>query len=130
MKVDFQPAYGESGSWTPDNLLCGGFYGVPKAIKLKHGVEHLRGDILQESATAGVYELCADPAKAELVLMEDRNLTAATAAQPGVSYETGEFNRTHVRVAAGTDMAAVEKTLRKLNIYLRATVGVLERPGQ
>lgn len=119
---ELRPTYQHVSDWTPTNLLAGGFYGTPEVIQLKHGVEHKRGDILQESADAGVYELCSDPAKAEMVLLEDRNLTAATSPQPGTVYLTGEFNKPHVRVAAGTDLAAVEKTLRRLNIYLRRTV--------
>ena len=125
MKCDYHPSARPVGSFTPDNLLCGGFTGVPKAIELKHGVEHLRGDIVQESATAGVYELCSDPTKAYAVLMEDRDLTAYTEAAPAIVYLTGEFNRPHVRVADGTDLAAVEKTLEARNIYLRATVAAV-----
>ena len=125
MKYDYHPSARPVGSFTPDNLLCGGFTGVPKAIELKHGVEHLRGDIVQESATAGVYELCSDPTKAYAVLMEDRDLTAATASAPGIVYLTGEFNRPAVRVADGTDLAAVERTLEARNIYLRATVAAV-----
>ena len=126
MKHNYHPSAGQIGSITPDNLLCGGFYGTPKSVQLKHGVNYARGSILAESATAGIYELVTDDTKAVYVLVEDRDLSAATSAKPGVIYMTGEFNKTAVAIGAGATLAGVTKTLEKLNIYLRDTMPVIE----
>lgn len=125
MNHSHHPSAGQIGTFTPDNLLCGGFYGTPKAVQLEHGSNYVRGSILQVSSVAGIYELCVDDTKAEYVLMEDRDLTAATAAQPGVIYMTGEFNKSAVTIGAGATLAGVTKTLEKLNIYLRDTMPVV-----
>lgn len=125
MKHNYHPSAGPIGSFTPDNLLCGGFYGTPKAVQLKHGVNYVRGSILQESTTPDVYELVTDDTKAEYVLMEDRDLTAETAAKPGMIYMTGEFNKSAVTIGSGATLAGVTKTLEKINIYLRDTMPVI-----
>ena len=113
------------GTFTPDNLIAGGFPGANKAVQLKHGVKHLRGTVLQESATAGVYEIVADDTKAIYVLLEDRDLTAATSAQPGMVAMTGGFNKPALKLGAGATIAGVTKTLEARNIYVRDTVPVV-----
>ena len=113
------------GTFTPDNLIASGFPGTNKAVQLKHGVDYKRGTILQESATAGIYEAVTTDAKAELVLLEDRNLLAATAAQPGVAAMTGEFNKPALVLGAGATIAGVAKALEARNIYVRNTVPVV-----
>lgn len=125
MEHSYQPFSKNLGSFSPDNLMCGGFYGVPNAVQLKHGVKYVRGSILQESTTPGVYELVEDDTKAEYVLIEDRDLTADATTKPGVIYMTGEFNKSHVTIGAGATLAGVAKTLEKLNIYLRDTMPVI-----
>lgn len=125
MNHNYHPSAAAIGSITPDNLLCGGFVGTPIAVSLKHGVNYVRGTILQESTTAGIYETVADDTKAKYVLVEDRDLTAATSAKPGMIYATGEFNLSAVTVGAGATKAGCAKTLEKLNIYLRDSMPVV-----
>lgn len=125
MNHNYHPSAGAIGSFTPDNLLCGGFVGTPIAVSLKHGVNYARGSVLQESSTAGIYELVTTDANAKYVLVEDRDLTAATAAKPGLVYATGEFNLSAVTVGSGATKAGSAKTLEKLNIYLRDSMPVV-----
>jgi hypothetical protein len=125
MNHNYHPGAGQIGTFTPDNLLCGGFRGTPKSVQLKHGVNYVRGSILQESTTAGIFELVADDTKAVYVLMEDRDLSAATSAKAGVVHMTGEFNKSAVTIGAGATLAGVTKTLEKLNIYLRDSMPVI-----
>lgn len=122
----FYPNYARAGESTQENLFCGGFVGTPRQVNLKPGVVHVRGDILQESATAGVYELCDTPEKAIYVLVEHRDLSEEADPQVGVVYMTGEFNRSGVRVAEGADFEAVATVLEARNLYFRKTVGVLK----
>lgn len=125
MKHDYHPAANTNlGTFTPDNLFCGGFQGVPKSVQLKHGVEHLRGEVVQESTTAGVYEICTDVTKAYGILVEDRNLTSATESAPGIVYITGMFNIPALHVGAGVDMDELTLAFEARNIYLKKTIGV------
>lgn len=113
------------GTFTPDNLIAGGFRGTNKAVQLKHGVNYKRGTVLQVSATAGIFEIVTDDTKALYVLLEDRDLTTATAAKPGVAAMTGEFNKPALFLGAGATLAGVAVTLEARNIYLRDTVPVV-----
>lgn len=115
------------GTFTPDNLIAGGFPGVTKALQLKHGVNYARGAVLQESSTPGIYEKVTVAANSIYVLLEDRDLTAAGAAQPGVALATGGVNKpalTTGTLATGT-LADVYKALEAKNIYVRDTVPVV-----
>lgn len=116
------------GTFTPDNLIAGGFQGTTKAVQLKHAVNYKRGTVLQESATAGIYEPVTDQAKAIYVLLEDRDLTTATAAKPGVAAMTGGFNKpalTLGTLAEGSTADGVYKTLEARNIYVHDTVPIV-----
>ena len=126
MQHDFHPAgVNTLGTFTPDNLIAGGFPCSNKAVQLKHGVDYKRGTVLQESATAGVFEPVTTDANAVYVLLEDRNLTAATAAKPGVAAMTGGFNKPALVLGAGATIAGVTKALEARNIYVRDTVPVV-----
>lgn len=126
MQHNYRPAGVTAlGTFTPDNLIAGGFPAHTKSVSLKHGVNYARGAVLQVSATPGIYEKVTTDADAIYVLLEDRDLTAAVAAQPGMIAMTGEFNSTAVSLGAGATLAGVTTALEAKNIYLRATVPVI-----
>lgn len=117
------------GSFTPDNLIATDCFDmVTKAVQLKHGVSYARGAILQESATADIFEKATDQTKVIYVLLEDRDLSAADAAKPGVVAATGVFNKPALStgtLAGGTTLAGIYKSLEAKNIYVRDTVPVV-----
>lgn len=113
------------GEFTPDNLIAGGFPGTTKEVILKNGVKHLRGTVLQETTTAGVYDKVTEDAKAIYVLLEDRDLTAATNAQPGMVLMTGGVNKPALILGAGATLAGIVPVLEARNLYLRDTVKVV-----
>lgn len=113
------------GVSTPDNLIAGGFPGKTKPVILKNGVKHLRGTVLQETATAGVYDKVTDNAKAIYVLLEDRDLTAATTPQPGMVLMTGGVNKPALILGEGATLAGIEPVLEARNLYLRDTVKIV-----
>jgi hypothetical protein len=129
MQHNYHPAgVNTLGTFSPDNLIAGGFQGSTKSVQLKHGVNYKRGTVLQVSATAGIYEPVTDQTKAIYILLEDRDLSAATAAKPGVAAMTGEFNKSALTLgtlAEGSTAAGVYATLETRNIYVRDTVAVV-----
>lgn len=128
MQHNYHPAgVNTLGTFTPDNLIAGGFPVVTKALQLKHGVNYARGAVLQESATPGIFEKVTVAANSIYVLLEDRDLTAAVAAQPGVVMMTGGVNKpalTTGTLGTGT-LADAYKALEAKNIYVRDTVPVV-----
>ena len=128
MQHNYHPAgINTLGTFTPDNLIAGGFPAVNKSIQLKHGVNYARGVILQESSTAGIFEKVTVAANSIYVLLEDRDLTAATSAKPGVVMMTGGVNKPALStgtLATGT-LSDAYKALEAKNIYVRDTVPVV-----
>jgi predicted nicotinamide N-methyase len=126
MQHNYRPAgVATLGTFTPDNLIAGGFPVQTKSVQLKHGVNYARGAVLQVSSTAGIYEKVTTDASAIYILLEDRDLSAATAAQPGVVAMTGEFNKPALSLGAGATLAGVAAALEAKNIVLRDTVPVI-----
>ena len=113
------------GTFTPDNLIAGGFPGAAKAVQLEHGTNYKRGAVLQESSVAGIFELVDTDAKAIYVLLEDRDLSAAAAAKPGVVMMTGGVNKPALTLGVGATAAGVAKALEARNIYVHDTVPIV-----
>jgi hypothetical protein len=82
-------------------------------------------DITVAAATAATqkYQRVTSDAGAKLVLLEDVDATSADKA--AVAAVTGAFNKPALTIGSTATIAGVERTLARLNIYLRDTVSVV-----
>jgi hypothetical protein len=75
------------------------------------------------AASAQKYQKVTEDARAKLVLLEDVDATSAD--QAAVAANTGNFNKSALSIGSTATLAGVERTLARLNIYLRDTVAIV-----
>lgn len=121
MDVNFQPAGVTTvGTFTPDNLIVGGFPIHAKPLTIKSGAVLKRGTVLEVSSTAGKYQAVTTDADATYILAEDCDATSADKVAP--VYVTGTFNKSALILGDGATLAGVVAALEGRSIFAVATV--------
>lgn len=122
MDVNFQPSgLTAQGTFSPDNLIAGGFPIHTKPGVILSGSGALkRGTVLEVSGTAGKFRAVTVDANAKYILAEDVDATSAD--KTTVFYVTGTFNESDVTLGSGATLAGVRAALEPLSIFLVGTV--------
>lgn len=112
-------------TFTPENLIAGGFPRVMESVTLLSGESRKRGTLLGKVTASEKLKLCnsanTDGSQTPYgILAEDCD--ASSADKVTSCFLSGEFN-SNAMTFGGTDTAATHKAaLRDLNIYLKTNV--------
>lgn len=112
-------------TFTPDNLLAGGYPAVDDIVTVVSGQNLTRGAVLGKITASGKYTLCdsaaSDGSEAPQVVLAEACDASGGDAQ-AVVYLSGAFAEGAV-IFGGTDDSDTHRAaLRDLNIYLKKTV--------
>lgn len=116
--ITHNPYFKDAGTFTPDKLI--GADNVPEVTRTftlkQDAAPYVRGTVLEESATAGVYQRVTADADAACVLLEYVDATAANA--KGTASIAGSYNANALVLGAGATLAGTRKTLESKGIYV------------
>lgn len=114
-----------SESYSPDNLLAGGFPIVTTEITVISGQNLVRGAVLGKITASGKYNLslsaAGDGSEVPIAILSE-DCDASGGDKVAIAYLTGEFNEDAITIGTAHTVASIRAGLRDLGIHLKKPV--------